>query len=141
MTLAAPAGRKSAIHWGEPMVACLILGDSLAVGIGQYRPECHTVAQVGITSSGYIQTLLTPQAGGTAVISLGVNDSDAMPTLQNLRRVRASIQAKRVFWLLPGIKQRVRDAVRTVAVEYDDFLVDTRFEAGAGYRFLAAMVP
>jgi lysophospholipase L1-like esterase len=131
------------------MVPCLILGDSLAVGIGQYRPECLTVAQTGITSGRYIQTLLTTQTGNTAVISLGVNDADDMATLQNLRRVRASIHAKRVFWLLPGIKPRVREAVRTVAVEYDDFLVDTRFEAGAdhlhpsgtGYRFLAAMVP
>jgi lysophospholipase L1-like esterase len=131
------------------MAPCLILGDSLAVGIGQYRPECHTVALTGITSGRYVQTLLTPQAGTTAVISLGVNDSDDANTVANLRRVRAAIHARRVFWLLPGIKPRARDAVRAVAVEFDDFLVDTRFEAGAdhlhpsgaGYRFLAAMVP
>lgn len=131
------------------MVPCLILGDSLAVGIGQYRPECRVVAQTGITSGRYVQTLLAPQSGASAVISLGVNDAPDMNTRENLRRVRLSVHAARVFWLLPGIKPDVRAAVRAVAVEFDDFLVDTRFEAGgdhlhpagAGYKFLASMVP
>ena len=54
------------------MLPCVILGDSLAVGIGQYRPECHIVAQTGITSGRYVQTLLSDQEAATALISLGV---------------------------------------------------------------------
>ncbi len=131
------------------MLPCLILGDSLALGIGQYRPECHTVAQTGISSGRYLATLLTDQSADTALISLGVNDGDNAATLQNLRQVRARIHARRVYWLLPGIKPGVRALVRQVAVEFDDFLVDTSYEAGAdhlhpnrdGYKFLAGMVP
>lgn len=121
----------------------------MAVGIGQYRPECRVVAQTGITSARYVQTLLTEQSGASAVISLGVNDAPDGNTLDNLRRVRRAVHARRVFWLLPGIKPEVRAAVRSVALEFDDFLVDTRFEAGGdhlhpagtGYKFLASMVP
>ena len=132
------------------MLPCLILGDSLALGIGQYRPECRTAAQVGITSARYIQTLLIDQSATTALISLGVNDGDEAPTLDNLRQVRRHVHAQKVFWLLPGIKPHARAAIRQVAVEFDDFLVDTSYEAGPGdhlhpnrdgYKFLASMVP
>jgi len=59
------------------------------------------------------------------------------------------VHAERVYWLLPGIKPRVRDTLRQVAVEFNDFLIDTRFEAGAdhlhpsrdGYKFLAGILP
>jgi lysophospholipase L1-like esterase len=131
------------------MVACLILGDSLAQGIGMFRPECRTMAHVGIGSAAFAHEMVADEATGTALISLGVNDSDDAPTLVNLRAVRAKVRAARVYWLLPGIKPRVRALVRAVAVEFDDYLVDTQYEAGAdhlhpsrdGYRFLASMVP
>jgi len=32
------------------MIECLILGDSIAVGIGQMRPECVVQAKSGINS-------------------------------------------------------------------------------------------
>lgn len=131
------------------MAACLILGDSLAVGLGQNRPDCQTVAVTGVTSTRYVQTLLAARAAESAVISLGVNDGDDADTLGNLRRVRQAVTARRVFWLLPGIKPRVRAIIRQVAVEFDDYLVDTKFEAGPdslhpgrdGYKFLAQHVP
>ena len=37
-------------------MTCLIIGDSLAVGVGEFRPECDTVAKVGITSQTYLAT-------------------------------------------------------------------------------------
>jgi lysophospholipase L1-like esterase len=131
------------------LVPCVILGDSLAVGIGQYRPECETVAQTGITSARYVQTMLRDYSGNVAVISLGVNDGDDANTLANLRLLRGRVRAQRVYWLLPGIKPRIRELMRQVAVEFNDFLVDTRFEAGAdhlhpsrdGYKFLAGILP
>ncbi len=131
------------------MVPCVILGDSLAVGIGQYRPDCETIAQTGITSGRYVQTLLRGTEGRVAIISLGVNDADAMNTLANLRVLRRSVRAQRVYWLLPGIKPHIRAVMRQVAVEFNDFLVDTRFEAGPdhlhpsrdGYKFLSGILP
>ena len=125
-----------------------MIGDSLAVGVGQARPECETIARVGITSERYIATMLPPgrTTVETAVISLGVNDDDSVDTLGNLREVRARIVGKAVYWLLPGIKERVREIILTVAAENGDRLLDTRPHVGrdhlhpngAGYQLLAA---
>ena len=72
------------------MLECLVLGDSIASGVGQARPECETVARVGITSGTYINELLpgAPRAARTAVISLGVNDDATVDTaaLASLKR-------------------------------------------------------
>ncbi len=129
-------------------MTCLIIGDSLAVGVGQFRPECDTVAKVGITSQTYLATRFPAQgvAADTVVISLGVNDGDTSGTLENLLSLRTRVQAGSVYWLLPGLKEEVRDAIREVAREYGDQLIDTRPEVGrdhlhpngAGYQRLAA---
>ena len=113
-------------------VDCLILGDSIAVGIGQDRPACVTVARVGVTSSTFVQTLLrtAPTQARTIVISLGVNDGASAATADMLRRMRGSVTATRVTWLLPGPKEEVRRAIRTVAAEYGDRLIDTGGDLG-----------
>ena len=129
------------------MIPCIMIGDSIAYGVGQARPECETVARVGISSGRYVSALLPPgrTVAGTAVISLGVNDGDTADTLENLRTVRERIQAQSVVWLLPGLKQNVRDMIRTVAAENGDRTLDTRPEVGrdhlhptgAGYQRIA----
>jgi hypothetical protein len=126
------------------------VGDSIAVGVGQFRPDCETVARVGITSERYIAELLplVAEPADAAVISLGVNDDTTVPTLDNLRIVRARFPGKTVYWLLPGLKDTVRAMIRTVAAENGDRLIDTRPEAGPdhlhptgqGYRFLASRI-
>ncbi len=129
------------------MIPCLILGDSLAVGVGQARPECSTIAEVGINSTRYLQTLHGARHARTIVISLGVNDSLDMETLANLRQLRRGVSADRVYWLLPGIHPIARDAVRTVAREYRDRILEVAPLTGAdrihpdraGYAQLAAM--
>lgn len=130
------------------MLECLVLGDSIASGVGQARPECETVARVGITSGTYVNELLplAPHAARTAVISLGVNDDGSVDTIDNLRQVRGALQVSGAVWLLPGLKDNVRAAIRTVAAEFGDRLIDTRSQVGpdhlhptgAGYRAIAA---
>ena len=114
------------------MLDCLILGDSLAIGVGQARPACTTAAQSGIGSGGFLQTLFpaAPKQAARVVISLGVNDGSAADTPANLRRLRRGIHADRVTWLLPGLKAKVREAIRTVAAEHGDQVVDTNGEVG-----------
>jgi hypothetical protein len=56
------------------LLECLVLGDSIAVGLGQARPECAVVAVSGITSERYVLTLHARPRARTVVISLGVND-------------------------------------------------------------------
>ncbi len=130
------------------MLSCMMVGDSIAVGVGQARPECETVAKVGISSSRYIATLLPPGRTEveTAVISLGVNDDASLDTIGNLREVRARIVSPNVIWLLPALKDNVRAMIRTVAAENGDRTVDTRPQAGPdhlhptgiGYEIIAS---
>ena len=133
---------------GVDLIPCVLLGDSIAVGVGHFRPECETIAQVGITSSRFISTMLPTSnvAVDSAVISLGVNDDETVDTLENLRVVRARVTAATVFWLLPGLKPQVREMILEVARESGDRVIDTAPEAGrdhlhptgAGYQRLAA---
>jgi lysophospholipase L1-like esterase len=130
------------------MLSCIMVGDSIAVGVGQARPECETIAQVGISSSRYIATLLPAgqTEAATAVISLGVNDDASLDTIGNLREVRSRIVSPNVIWLLPALKENVRAMIRTVAAENGDRTLDTRPQAGrdhlhpngAGYEIIAA---
>ena len=130
------------------MVACAAIGDSIAVGVGQARPECVTTARVGITSTSYINSLL-PLAetnAQTTIISLGVNDDLSVDTIGNLRAVRRQVTSRTVYWLLPNLKEPVREAIQAVAAEHGDRLIDTRpyvgrdhlHPTGTGYQQLAA---
>ena len=131
------------------MIPCIVIGDSLAVGVGQNRPHCETVAKVGITSQQYIDSMLdrvTPVAD-SAVISLGVNDDPGGATLANLRLVRSRIHVRQAYWLLPGIKENIRHIILQVAREYHDKILDTRplasadhlHPTGQGYQILAVL--
>jgi hypothetical protein len=129
------------------MVPCLILGDSLAVGVGQARPECSTIAEVGMSSGRFLQSLHGARHARTVVISLGVNDSVDMETLENLRKLRRGVSADAVYWLMPGIHPPAREAVRSVAREFRDRIIEVAPLAGAdrihpdraGYAQLASL--
>ena len=97
------------------MLDCLVLGDSIAVGVGQARPECAVVAVSGITSEHYVQMFPGDAQARTAVISLGVNDGDGIATVTTSRSCAAAWSPTTVYWLLSGTNQRIRDAVRAVA--------------------------
>ncbi len=113
-----------------PMLDCIALGDSIAVGVGHARPDCKVMAVTGITSGRYVSLLPPLHAAHIAIISLGVNDSEDMDTLANLRLLRSRVQARTVYWMLVGINPRARVAVRTVATEYGDRMIDTAPLAG-----------
>lgn len=129
------------------MLDCLILGDSIAVGVGQAKPGCRVVAETGITSERYIQTLLVARTARIAIISLGVNDGDGVDTVDNLLRLRHAVTARTVYWLLAGTNKRSREAARLVAMRFHDRLIDVAPLAGpdhlhpdrAGYAKLAGL--
>ena len=82
----------------------------------------------------------------TAIISLGVNDGEAVATAENLVRLRARVSADIVYWLLTRGNPRACDAVRTVAGRFGNRLIDAAPLAGtdhvhpdrAGYVRMAA---
>lgn len=105
------------------MLECLIIGDSIAVGVGMQRPECKTIATVGITSKNWVAKNLFVEDARTTVISLGTNDSDK--TKESLLELRSKISGK-VYWILPPrAKQQQRDIVMQIASERGDVAIGT----------------
>jgi lysophospholipase L1-like esterase len=108
------------------MLDCLVMGDSIAVGIGQNRPECTTVARVGITSKKWYETYkIKDKNYEQVVISLGTNDFHNI-TEKSLRKIRSEIKSQRVIWILPSstLKPEQRSVVLDIAREYRDATVD-----------------
>lgn len=98
------------------MTDCLILGDSIAVGVGQQRPECHVEARVGVSAAAFH---VAQTSADTVIISLGSNDwSDPTSALWKLRE---RIDAKRVVWIVPAIRWAAQ--VHRVADLYGDTTV------------------
>jgi lysophospholipase L1-like esterase len=113
------------------MIECLIMGDSLAVGVGQIRKECITYAKSGINSYDYVNrhVLYTKdyhKEAQTVIISLGSNDTKNINTAEELDALRQLVKADRVYWILPNIKETKRRAVYDVAKQYKDFIIDAR---------------
>ncbi len=85
------------------MIECLIVGDSIAVGVHQHRPECIAYTKVGINSrdwnNRYLGKTLTAK---TAIISIGSNDHAKIKTLEEAADMRQSIDTSGlVYWIIP----------------------------------------
>ena len=105
-------------------MSCLILGDSIAIGIAQQLPHCMPMAKVGISSTGWAREFgvhpLDPR--DTVVISLGSNDGRVY-SLQALRRIRDSITARRVIWVLPACNEAARRGIEHLATYHGDQVI------------------
>jgi lysophospholipase L1-like esterase len=127
------------------MIDCLIVGDNIAVGTHQFRPECRVHAKVGINSSQWNrQNSSRDLTAKTLIISLGSNDHAGVRTMWELQQLRARADAERVFWILPAIKPDVQDMVRIIARDHGDVILpipnlqaDKVHPSVAGYKKLA----
>jgi lysophospholipase L1-like esterase len=128
------------------MIDCLIIGDSIAVGTHQARPECVAYAKGGWNTwqwnRDYLKNDLTAK---TVIISLGSNDHKGVKTKAELQRIREKVgTTARVFWILPAIKPEIQAIVNDMAKEYGDTVLPiTRLQkdgvhpSWAGYKELA----
>lgn len=127
------------------MLECLIIGDSIAVGTAQHRPECAVIARVGINSKSWVNKNIAKELSAeTVVISLGSNDSANMATLKELFSIRQVVKAKQVVWIVPAIKPNKQEAVEIVADKFEDKIVritelskDGVHPTANGYKVLA----
>jgi lysophospholipase L1-like esterase len=128
------------------MIDCLILGDSIAVGTHQFRPECHAIAKGGVNSWQWNkQNANQNLSAKSVIISLGSNDHPGVRTLWELQELRRKVSADRVFWILPAIKPDIQNMVKLVAEDYGDTVLPiTRLQpdkvhpSWAGYKELAS---
>jgi len=112
------------------MLECLIMGDSLAVGVGQIRKECITYAKSGINSYDYVNRHVfkheKQNTAKTVIISLGSNDTKHIKTFDELDTLRQLVKADKVYWIVPAIKEHKRRDVWAVANKYHDHVIETR---------------
>ena len=136
------------------MLECLIVGDSIAVGTHQFRPECALVGKGGINTwqfnKNYAQKI---EPANTVIISLGSNDHSGVHSFKELMAMRQRVEGKRVFWILPagnlkagGVDiKNIQDMVNIIAKNYGDTVLPiTRLQpdgihpSWAGYKDIAA---
>jgi len=127
------------------MLDCLILGDSIAEGIAQHRPECIVYAKTGITSRAWNNANITKLLKAkTVVISLGTNDSANINTRRELETLREMVSAELVFWILPANKPSIHAFIRELAEDCHDVVLpvsnisrDNVHPTTKGYKLLA----
>ena len=108
------------------MLDCLIIGDSIAVGIGQHLSQCKTYANVGITSGGWAGKFLAQGLDAKhTIISLGSNDGLGLSTSYYLKQIRENLSG-RVYWVLPANSERIEGMVRDLAKKYGDVVFPIR---------------
>ena len=111
------------------MLECLILGDSIAVGVSQVRPECAVIAKSGWNSANYNKDFgakAQSKEAKTIIISLGANDYTGIKTYNELYKLREKLQGQRVVWILPNekLKPKQVDDVKLIAVSFGDTVIE-----------------
>ena len=109
------------------MLECMIIGDSIAVGTNVHLSKCEVVAESGISSKGYNYKFSNTSTNARSVIiSLGSNDHRNIKTKQELESLRSKIVSDHVYWILPAIKPLVQEAVRQVAKDNNDTIIEIK---------------
>jgi len=132
------------------MLDCLILGDSIAVGVANERKECKSISVGGFNTwqwnRKFIDSDLTARS---VVISLGTNDHKGVQTKQELESIRSRINADRVYWILPPCNDKfckpdINKIVESIAKTRGDFIIKTQklqsdaiHPSWAGYKELS----
>lgn len=131
------------------MLECLILGDSIAVGVSMQRPECRSIAKGGINSETWVNKHISKDLSAkTVIISLGANDHKYVKTKRELETIRANVRAEKVFWIDPGEDRKPvpHEAMLQIAKQYGDTVLsrpkdqmssDGVHPTGLGYKTLA----
>ena len=106
------------------MIECMILGDSIAVGVHATRPDCAVYAKSGINSRDFVNRYIGKDlVANTVLISLGSNDFPQIKTKNELFDLRSQIVAKKVYWVMPAIKPNIQEIVEEVANKYGDWVI------------------
>lgn len=132
------------------MLECLIIGDSIAVGVAQQRTECVSYSTGGLNTwqwnKKYSAKVL---ASPVVIISLGTNDHKGVKTLSELTAMRNRVTAQQVYWIMPPCNEKfckpeINGWVKQIANSRGDTIISTNrlqtdaiHPSWAGYKELA----
>lgn len=132
------------------MLECLIIGDSIAVGTARERPECVSYSIGGLNTSQWNKKFGHRELkANSVIISLGTNDHRGVHTFKELSKMRETVRAEHVYWIMPPCndkfcKQDVNEIVEIIARNYGDTIIRTKrvqadavHPSWAGYKELA----
>lgn len=127
------------------MLECLILGDSIGVGIHQHRRECSAIVQTGINSAAFNKQYNGEFFNSIVIISLGSNDGRGVNTAKELQNLRSRVTVRqRVYWILPANNPDIVIMIRELAAKWGDIVVpisklstDGVHPTSDGYKLLA----
>lgn len=140
------------------MLECVILGDSIAVGLSKPMSECVAYAKSGINTWQFNKQYPGEVFSEYVIISLGSNDHKYIKTRGELEKLRRRILAtQQVVWVLPsgnlkagGVDiQTVRQTIMDIATKNGDRVIglaaqhvaaDGIHPLGKGYQFLASTI-
>lgn len=116
------------------MLACLIMGDSIAVGTKMFAPkECVSYSKGGWNTWQWNRKWGSiPLEAKTVVISLGTNDHSGVHTYSELMKVRYRIRSMNVIWIMPPCnkkfcKPKVNFNVTRIANSFGDRIISTSY--------------
>lgn len=116
------------------MLECLIIGDSIAVGVEMFAPkECVSYAKGGWNSWQWNRKWgKTPLDAKTIVISLGTNDHKGVNTEKELTKIRTRIKINNVVWVMPPCnarfcKKSVNATVTRISYKFGDRVISTSY--------------
>jgi hypothetical protein len=107
---------------------CVVVGDSLALGIGTainahvQGTSCRISARRGAPASG-IRRTTGPVSADVAIVSAGANDAASTTLRSDLQAIRRGIRARKVIWMIPT-DPRAAAAVRQACRIWGDVGVD-----------------
>ena len=110
------------------MFECLILGDSTGVGTARsinarYAQQCDVQATERATAAQILAWRRPAKRYGTSIFAIGSNDMAGQGLLNKLLKIRTSVSAKRVIWLLPYARAQAY-TVSSVAATFGDETLD-----------------
>ena len=103
-------------------MSCLIIGDSIAVGLSWVIKGCAVTAKVGM-SSGWILAHAYSGNFDTVYVSAGSNDPSNPALVHNLEGIRVKNPNAKYVWIAP-VNSTAKSANHNVAARYGDKVVD-----------------
>lgn len=108
---------------------CVFIGDSIAQGVAQYRPECQNQAVVGRTlGQALLRVHQVPSGADHVIISVGSNDrrTSISELRSQIQKLRNQLAHHCVTWLLPPDHPAARKLINKTAADYGDRVIDVK---------------